>query len=95
MYEYTQADLEKVISGYFTSTEPLRLREFPAKQKRQFIALEVISKVFEKEREYTEKEVNDILSDIHADYVSLRRALIDYQLMERKTDCSKYWVKKR
>jgi len=95
MYEYTQTDLDKVLSGYFSSVEPLRLREFPSKQKRQYIALEIIVKTFEPTKEYNEKEVNDILSEIYPDYVSLRRSLVDYQFLERTRDCSKYWVKKK
>jgi len=95
MYEYNESDVVKVISGYFDSENPLKLREFPAKQKRQYIALNIIVKVFEVGKNYTEKEVNVILQGIYSDYASLRRALVDYQLLDRTRDCSNYWVKQK
>ncbi len=95
MFEYTNEDIEKALSGYFTSQEPLVLREFPSKQKRQHIVLNIILNQFEKGRKYTEKEVNDILCEIYPDYVTLRRSLIDYKLMDRTRNCSEYWVKEK
>ncbi len=43
-------------------------------------------------RVYTEREVNSILSALHTsgDHVTLRRELINQQLLSRKSDCSEY-----
>lgn len=95
MFEYTESDKLRVISGYFTSISPLKLRLFPPKQKKKYIVLELISAMFEKDKIYTEKELNLLLKEIYPDFVTLRRGLIDYNFFLREKDCSKYWVNKK
>jgi len=92
VYEVTEKAREKVIEGYFDSLEPLHMCIFPAKEKKKYITLLYIIECFEKERYYTEKEVNQILIQIYFDFVTLRRYLVDYQLLSREKDGSKYWV---
>ena len=43
--------------------------------------------------QYTEKQVNQILSRLHEDTAQLRRGLVAYQLMARDTavGSGKYW----
>lgn len=41
----------------------------------------------------TEKDINKILKRVYEDYVTIRRALIEYGFIERSNDCSTYWVK--
>ncbi|PKM78120.1 MAG: hypothetical protein CVU90_03610 [Firmicutes bacterium HGW-Firmicutes-15] len=48
---------------------------------------------FEISRIYSEKEVNAIIKEVYEDYVTLRRYLIDFGFMDRKTDGSQYWLK--
>jgi hypothetical protein len=48
---------------------------------------------FEISRFYTEKEVNAIIKEVDDDYATLRRYLIDFDLMDRKIDGSQYWLK--
>ncbi len=48
---------------------------------------------FEINRFYNEKEVNAIVKEVDEDYVTLRRYLIDFGFMDRKTDGSQYWLK--
>ena len=93
MFEFTDMELEKIKTGYFESITPLKLRLFPPKQKKKYIVLKVIMTVIE-DKTYSEKELNAILEDIYPDYVTIRRALIDYRLMERTTDGRKYWINK-
>lgn len=93
MFEFTELDKEKVFEGYFLSQEPLRLRLLPKKQKKQYIILKIIVSSIKPNRDYSEKELNDILKTICPDFVSIRRGLIDYQLMARTADGKKYWVK--
>jgi hypothetical protein len=37
-------------------------------------------------------EVNEIIAGVYADFATLRRELVDYRLLARKSDCSEYWV---
>ena len=92
MFEYTPMDLEKVINGYFISIEPPILRLFPPKQKRKYIVLEIIMKTIDSSKTYSESELNDVLIEIYPDFVTLRRALIDFRFMSRTTDGKEYWV---
>lgn len=93
MFNYTELEKEKVICGYFKTVTPPSLNLFPSKQKKQYIVLKIISQVFEEKRVYTEKELNQILKEIYHDFVTIRRGLVDYQIMSREKDCSKYWLK--
>ena len=45
---------------------------------------------------YTEPDLNGVLNKMSTtgDPASIRRALVDYGFMERKTDGSAYWLKK-
>lgn len=50
-------------------------------------------KSFDKNYEYSEKEVNRILQRMYDDYVTLRRALVEYGFLDRSNDCSVYRVR--
>jgi hypothetical protein len=58
----------------------------------QTLAMWVLWTLFEARRVYTESEVNAILKNAqtYGDHVTLRRELINHQLMTRKSDCSEY-----
>lgn len=72
----------------------LRVKIWPAKQRKKLIVLEYLASKFERGVEYTEKEVNARLQEWHIfnDVALLRRALFDYGFMERHADGSRYWV---
>jgi len=70
-----------------------KLKRFPTKEKEKLIILLQIVKTFSTGRTYSESEVNLKLKAIFPDYPLLRRYLIEYGLMDRKSDCSEYWVK--
>lgn len=95
MFEYTKKELDNALTGYFISEYPLRLREFPSKQKRKYLVLQYIIRLFDESKEYTESEINLILEPVFSDFVTLRRTLIDYKMMSRTRDCSTYWVNKK
>ena len=65
------------------------LKEISAQQKKLMAVLRHIVKEFKPGREYTEKEVNEMLARFHEDAASLRRAMISYKLMGRAN--GKYW----
>jgi len=95
MFGITESDKEKVLASCFISEKPLRLAVFPAKEKKKYITLLFIVESFAKERYYTEKEVNQVLSEIYVDFATIRRYLVDYGFLGREKDGSRYWVKDR
>jgi len=66
-----------------------RLRSIPIKKKKRDAILRYLLEKFEKERRYTEREVNEIIGAVHEDYATLRRELIDNRLMAREREI--YW----
>lgn len=60
-----------------------KLKAIPVQRKKKRIILEMLAEKFEPERDYTEKEVNLIIAELHDDFCTLRRDLISEQLMER------------
>ena len=60
-----------------------RLRLLPAARKKRVIVLRRLLERFEPDRDYPEREVNDLLRLAHDDVASLRRELVDYGFMVR------------
>ena len=87
----TDKDREKTIKAYID--ENGAIKQFPSKEKKKIIILGEIMKSFDKNYEYSEKEVNRILQRMYDDYVTLRRALVEYGFLDRADDCSVYRVK--
>jgi hypothetical protein len=92
-YNITKEESEKILKKYFPEGIDGPLKTFPLKEKYKLIILREISKRFESERTYNEKEINQILEAIYHDYVTLRRYLIEYGFLDRKPDGSQYWLK--
>lgn len=90
-YNITDKEIEATKKAYFTKEGAIK--NFPSKEKKKIIVLSEIIKNFKPKTEYSEKEVNRILKRIFEDYVTIRRALIEYGFMDRAQDGSKYWVK--
>ena len=69
-----------------------RLVRWPLKLSQQRLAMWVLWTRFDARRVYTEAEVNQVLKAWHTygDHATLRRELINHQLMTRKSDCSEY-----
>ncbi|HMR48617.1 MAG TPA: metalloregulator ArsR/SmtB family transcription factor [Arachnia sp.] len=60
-----------------------RLRSIPTKRKARVAVLVELLRRFEPGREYTEREVGDILRRAHDDVALLRRELVDYRYLVR------------
>ena len=90
-FDATERERQAVLKAYFT-VDGL-LKEFPVREKRKIIALREIARRFQAGRSYTEKEVNAII-DYH-DYATVRRYLIEYELLERTADCTQYHLKEK
>jgi hypothetical protein len=74
-----------------------RLVQWPVRQKVQRQAMDYISTRFETGREYSEREVNDLLREWHTfgDWALLRRMLYDWGYVTRERDGSRYRVIER
>lgn len=70
------------------------LRTIDMKQDRWLAVLRWLATKFDPEARYTEKEVNAILSEVHGDYATIRRDLIDFGFMQRERGGASYWLKK-
>ena len=80
-----------VILRYFLDANG-KLTAFPAKRKMKVYCLFYLAGKFEAGREYTEREVNELLLDWHtfADPATLRRELYDYGFLDRSRDGKVY-----
>lgn len=72
----------KVIRDY--SRPDGTLREIPMQQKKFMAVLRHVVNVFDAGISYPEKQVNELLSRYHQDTATLRRGLVDNQLMVRE-----------
>lgn len=68
-----------------------RIVSFPSQEKKQLVLLRYTLKAFEYGRRYTEKEVNDLLSQFNEDTATLRRDLVGFKMMAREGGGGDYW----
>ncbi len=80
---------QKVLKNYLDANN--RIKSFPNKSKKIAAILRYVVKAFETGKQYTEKEVNSILSQYSDDTAFLRRNLIEFGLMERQGGGGLYW----
>ncbi len=88
-FELTEEDLAAAGEKFFDAEG--RLGILPAKNKNKAAIYIRLAARFELGRNYTEKEVNDLLTPTVDDYASFRRALIDHGLLSRSRDGRTYW----
>ena len=69
------------------------LKTIPLQQKKLQAVLRYVAKAFEDNKRYSEKQVNEILSQYHEDYALLRRELVEFGIMERQGGGGEYWLK--
>ncbi|XRG77882.1 DUF2087 domain-containing protein [Rossellomorea sp. GAMAL-10_SWC] len=92
-YNITEDEMEKTLKKYFPEGIEGPLKKFPLKEKQKLVVLREIVKRFSPNKKYTEKEINEVLTATYPDYVVLRRYLIEYGFIDRKSDGSSYWLK--
>jgi len=68
-----------------------RLKEIPLQEKKLQAILNHVVQVFEPEIHYSEKEVNQMLERYNPDFATLRRCLVDRQMIAREIDGTVYW----
>jgi DNA-binding transcriptional ArsR family regulator len=82
----TQAYEQKILSNFVVNG---RLTQLPSRYKKQFIIMKWVANHFKPGVRYHEADLNDILKQLHPDFASLRRYLIDHKLMARENNI--YW----
>ena len=82
-----QEGRERVLSVFFQRE---RLVSIPKDRRQRRFVLEELARAFEWGRLYEEQEVNSILKQQHDDAASLRRAMIDEQILLREG--GRYWL---
>ena len=60
-----------------------KLLRYPSKRSLRVFVLERVGTAFEEGRDYTEKEVNAIISEIFDDYCTIRRDMISEGIFAR------------
>ena len=73
---------QKVLKTFFLQG---RLKQIPAQSKKYQVILEKLVQEFEPERDYTEKEANQVLVEFFDDVAHLRRSLVEFGLMTRQS----------
>lgn len=72
-----------------------RISGWPGKKHRdlQLLILHYLAEKFESERQYSEREINDILRQWHTfeDWALLRREMFELGLLNREKNGSTYW----
>ncbi|MGN0608851.1 MAG: GNAT family N-acetyltransferase [Oscillospiraceae bacterium] len=83
-------DAKNVLKNFLDSDG--RLITYPAKRKMKLYALVYLSGKFEKDRVYTEKEVNSLLNEWHtfSDPATLRRELYNHRFLNRDLSGEEY-----
>ncbi|MCU0480201.1 MAG: metalloregulator ArsR/SmtB family transcription factor [Anaerolineae bacterium] len=86
--DWSDAD-KKVLRDYTTNR---KLTQLPTREKKWLVILRWIATKFEMGVLYTEKEVNQIITQIHPDYATIRRNLVEYNFMDREVGGKTYWL---
>ncbi len=93
--------MEKSIQGYYKKLDNYydsngRLIQYPSKKPMRIIVLIKIVEQMDAKKNYTEKEINEIIK-LHiafSDIELIRREMYQYKLLGRLRDGSAYWVEK-
>ncbi|MET8698425.1 DUF2087 domain-containing protein [Kitasatospora sp. NPDC004723] len=85
----TDAAVAPAVSALFAPDG--RLIAVPRRAARREQLLDHLTRtLFEPDRSYTEREVNDVLRTVHDDFPALRRYLVEGRLLTRAQDGSSY-----
>ena len=91
----TELEREKVLANYFKNGVEGPIDIFPSKEKKKYIIAQEIMRRFHVEKNYTEKEVNEVLKTAYGDFATIRRFLIDYRFLNRSEDGKRYWIDRK
>lgn len=71
---------DKVLKAYFKDGKCFRL---PVQNKKRWIVYQEVIRLFEPQREYNEREINELIKSIHEDYCLIRRELVEEGVLRR------------
>ncbi|MGY3779643.1 DUF2087 domain-containing protein [Isobaculum melis] len=71
-----------------------KLIQIPKKEGKKLIIFNEIIQQFDIHKQYSEKEVNEIIQAIYADFAIIRRYLVDYRYLNRDRAGTIYSVNK-
>ena len=85
---------DKVLKAYFRDGVCFRL---PVQNKKRWIVYEEVIRLIEPGRDYSEKELNAVITRIHEDYCLIRRELVEEGVLQRSSGIyrlvERYWEK--
>jgi predicted transcriptional regulator len=87
----SQDSYDRKIIANFTDADG-RIKTLPAQRKKLEVILRYVLRAFEPGVRYSEKRVNEILSQYNKDTATLRRELVDYHLLMREGGGGEYWL---
>lgn len=84
-YNQTEEEREEIYKQKIIQTfiRNGTLQSIPVQRKKRLVILEEIAKSFDLDKEYPEKEVNNIISEYHEDFCTIRREFIMNKLFIR------------
>lgn len=83
-----------LLKGYLDKEGKFSKLPGKKQKKKQSLMLQFLANKFEKDKKYTEKEVNELLNKHHSfnDPASLRRMMLGGNLIDRTIDGKEYWL---
>lgn len=83
--KWTEAE-QKILGNFLDGKRIVRL---PAKQKKRLVVLRWLLRHIDPEKRYAEAELNQLISQYHPDFATIRRELYEFRFMDR--DQGIYW----
>ena len=80
---------KKILKAYLNADGSIR--QIPSQPAKLQVILNHLVQSFARGKNYTEKEVNQLLRRFHEDTAALRRYLVEAKMLGRESDCSRYW----
>lgn len=85
-FQISDVEYEEIKARFLYSLNPLRIRQFPAQEKKKYALILLVHQLFVDNKTYSESEINDVIEPVYKDYATLRRMLVDYHLLSRTPD---------
>ena len=83
--------MKSVNLDIFYQAEPFTIHRMPKKQEPRKSILALAAAQLPN-RDLSEWELNELLKPMYEDFVELRRYLVDYKLLDRSRDGSRYHI---
>ena len=78
---------QKVLKTFFNRNKLIKL---PVQHKKKLIILEKFKEKFKSGKKYSEEDINNIILQSYDDYCTIRRLMIEENMMKRKNQI--YWL---